>query len=364
MKKKAGLSQKQSVKPRQKLITRIRLASFLQLGEKKFSEYIIEVENDPLFKKLFSPENAETRVISSKRFPKTIFSLGSLSFSEQLSGDSASFDIEKMLGEKSGTVALIKKIGIEKFEKYFLCGDEPAPVEEIIAHCAISKGDAAKITELLNDLALRTEFYHTSTLNNSLSLSYCRIAEIDYNGKDGFLINFYSPKYISGLYTVNKAKLASLKKQNAFSAEEVSRINGFMEKIDLINARKSTIYQIISRLIQVQKNYLYSGEDKFLVPYTQRKLSQDIGFDNSVVCRAIFGRSLVTPRGVEKPLSFFFPSNKDVRKIIIEKIFNSVKAGTSDREIVGMFKGKFNICLSRRTVNAYRNELNRGRRKK
>jgi Sigma-54, DNA binding domain len=361
MKNKAGLSQKLSVKPKQKLITRIRLATFLQLGEKKFSEYVIEVENDPLFKKLLSLENAKQRVITCERFPKTTLNFGNFSINEQLNRDASSFDVETLLGEKSGAAALIKKIGLENFEKYFLCSDKAAPVEEVTARCGISKSEAASITELLNDLAVRTEFYHPSVLSPKSSAAYTRIAVIEYDGKADFNINFFSPKYIAGRYIVNKAKLAALKKKNIFSCEEVSKLSNLIEKIDLINARKSTIYQIISRILQVQKNYLFSGEDKFLVPYTQRKLSQEIGFDNSVICRAICGRSVVTPHGAEKPLSFFFPSNKDVRKILIEKIFESGMVDISDKKITEMVKNKFNIRVSRRTVNAYRNELHRGR---
>jgi hypothetical protein len=360
----ASLGQKLSVKPKQKLITRIRLASFLQLGEKKFSEYVIEIENDPLFKKLLSFENAKQRIITRKRFPKTTFNLGNIPIKEQSIGDGASIDVEMLLAEKNGAVAVIKKIGIEKFEKYFLYGDEVAMLEEITAQCGISKSDAESITELLNDLSLRTEFYHPSVLDPASRVAYARIAEIEYDGKADFVINFSSPKYISGRYIVNKANLAMLKKQGAFNSEEVSRIGNLIEKIDLINARKSTIYQVISRILQVQKNYLFSGEDKFLAPYTQRKLSKEIGFDSSVVCRAIYGRSLVTPHGAEKPLSFFFPSNKDIRKVLIEKIFEGAKIKMSDRKIQEIMKNTFNISLSRRTVNAYRNELHGGRKTK
>jgi len=364
MKNNAGLSQKVSVKHKQKPMTRIRLASFLQLGEKKFSEYVIEVENDPVFKKLLSLENAKKRVITRKRFPNTIFNLGILPIKEQLSGDSASIDVETLLGEKSGVAALIKKIGLEKFEKYFLYRDEAAPIEDITAQCGISKNDAANITEFLNDLSIRTEFYHPSSLDPGSRMAYTGIAGIEYDGKSDFTINFFSPKYISGHYIINNAKLAALKKQNTFSSEELSKLGNLIEKIDLINARKSTIYQIISRLLQVQKNYLYSGEDKFLVPYTQRKLAQEIGFDNSVICRAIYGRSVVTPHGVEKPLGFFFPSNKDVRKILIKKIFDSETKKMSDQSITEILKNEFNISISRRTVNACRNELYGGQGKK
>jgi len=76
-----------------------------------------------------------------------------------------------------------------------------------------------------------------------------------------------------------------------------------------------------------------------------------------VICRAIYGRSIVTPREVEKPLKFFFPGNKDVRKKLIQKIMSSEPRGLTDGSIAAILKDEFNISVSRRTVNVCRNEL-------
>lgn len=357
MKANAALVQKLTIKPGMKLVPRIRLASFIQLGEKKFSEYIIEVESDPVFKKLLSVDNSDKRVISCKRFPKTMFSQASLSFEEQLSRDGTSLDVETLLSEKSVAAALIKKVGLANFEKYFLCGDGAAELPEVCRACSISLGEAEKIADLVNDLSVRTEFYHPSELPLSSRINYSKIAEIVYDGKEDFYVNFFSPKYISGRYVINNSRLAALKKQDAFSREEIPRIAKLIEKLELINARRTTIYQILRRIVQVQKNYMYSGEDKFLVSYTQRQLSQDIGFDTSVICRAIYGRSVLTPHGVEKPLKFFFQKNKDVRKKLIGRILENEPRSLTDEQIKQTLKNKFGIEISRRTANAYRNEL-------
>ena len=353
------LSQKLTIKPGMRLITKIRMASFIQLGERKFSEYVIEVENDPVFKKLLSSEDAERRVITCKKFPKTTFGVGDLSFQEEISKDGASLDVETLLAGKNNSVALIKKIGLEKFEKYFLSGDEPGTVTEICSQCGISPNDAASIVDLINDLSIRAEFYHPSDLVLGGRITYAKIAEIVYDGKEDFVINYFSPKYISGRYLINSARLSALKKKNYFTAEELSRISKLIDKIELINARKSTIYQILRKIVQMQKNYLYSGDDKFLVPYTQKKLSQDIRVDESVICRAIYGRSILTPHDIEKPLKYFFPKNKSIRKKLLEKIISSEPKKLTDRQIVQKLKNEFSIVVSRRTVNAYRNELNK-----
>ena len=357
MKRGIRLGQKLTIKPKLKMIGRIRFASFIKLGEGKFSEYISEVEKDPVFKKLISADNIDRRVLTCKAFPRAVFEIKNISIEEQLSGDNSPVDVETLLAEKSGVGALIKKIGLEKFEKYFIRCEAPFKSPEVCRECGITEKEAESVDAFINDLAVRSEFYHPSGLELESRINYAKIAEIEYDGNSEFTINFFSPRYVSGRYAVNGARLAALKKQNAFTKEEIPKLGRLMEKIELINARKSTIYQIIMRIIEVQKNYLYSGEDKFLVPYTQRQLWKDIGMDNSVVCRALYGRSVVTPHKDEKPLKFFIASKKAIRQALIRKIIESEPGRLTDDKIKRALKDKFSLNVSRRSVNACRNEL-------
>lgn len=362
MKRGIRLGQKLSIKPKLKMVGRIRFASFIKLGEGKFAEYIAEVEQDPVFKKLLSVDNAERRVVTCKSFPKTVFETSNLSIEEQISGDKSSVDVESLLQEKNGVAALIKKIGLEKFEKYFLRCETACQSSEICRECGITEKDAERVNSFINDLSVRSEFYHPSGLALESRLNYSKIAEIEYDGKSDFVINFFSPRYLSGRYVVNSVRLNALKKQNAFSKEETVRLGKLLEKIHLINSRKSTIYQILKNIIEVQKNYLYSGDDKFLVPYTQKKLAEDIGMDKSVVCRAIYGRSVLTPHKVEKPLKFFVTRKKTIRKTLVKKIIESEPRRLTDEKIRQFLKDKFNLDISRRSVNVYRNEILRKKR--
>lgn len=359
MKASIKLGQKLTTKHKIKQITRIRLASFIELGEKNFSEYVREVEKDPIFIKLLSPDDENRRVITCKSFPMAVFELSNIAMEEELSCDRSPVDVETLLSGKSGITTLIKKVGLVKFEKYFLGCEALFSASKISADCGISVREVENLREFLDELSVRSEFFHPSGLAPESRLDYAKIAEIEYDGKSDFLINFYSHKYVSGRYIINNVKLSALKKKEAFYREENQRIGKLLEKIELINARKSTIFQILRRIIQVQKNYLYSGDEKFLVPYTQKRLSEDIGMDNSVVCRAIYGRSIVTPHKVEKPLKFFIPRSKTVRKILIKKIIENEPIKLTDNMIVQVLKNKFSINISRRTVNVCRNELAR-----
>jgi hypothetical protein len=359
MKGNIRLGQKASLKPKLKAAPRIKFASFLELKEEKFSRYIAEVEADPVFRKLLSPDNAGRRVVTCKPFPRAVFAINNLPLEEQVSRDGSSVDVEVLLSESGGTADLIRKIGLDNFERFFIRGERPAEVKEICRECGISETEFQRVNDFINDLAVRSEFFHPSGLADETRISYTKLAELEYDGKSGFVINYFSPKYASGRYIVNIELLKELKKQKAFSSDELSGIGGVLEKIELINARKSTIYQIIAKIAEVQKNYLYSGDEKFLVPYTQKQLAKDIGIDSSVVCRAVFGRSLVTPHKVEKPLKFFVSKQSGLKQALVKKIIESRPGKLSDSDISGLLKEKFNMSVPRRTVNAYRNELRR-----
>jgi RNA polymerase sigma-54 factor len=102
---------------------------------------------------------------------------------------------------------------------------------------------------------------------------------------------------------------------------------------------------------------LKTGNEKYLVPYTQKELSRAIEVDQSLVSRALCGRSVLTPDGQEKPLKFFFPSKKNIRMDIIREIIRSEKRPLTDNAIKALLKEKYDIDVSRRTVNACRKEM-------
>jgi RNA polymerase sigma-54 factor len=137
----------------------------------------------------------------------------------------------------------------------------------------------------------------------------------------------------------------------------LTELNSLLDRIELINARKTSLYQILSRLIQKQKLYMSSGDVRQLRAYSQRDLAADIGFDTSTISRAIDGRSIETPQGEEKPLQFFCPSKKDIRKNTISGILGNRSDRLTDMDIKHILKQTFGQDVSRRTVNACRNEL-------
>lgn len=355
-------SPRTSLKLKPRLSARIRLASVLQQPEYRFVEFIKAVENEPLFKKLSSFSDSETRVIRTSHFPGTRWAFAGTQFNEMISRDTSGVDVETLLSEHRDVAVLISGIGSERFEKYFLYGDELSSDEVIAGACGIVVPDVEKIRHFVDTLAVHGEFVGPAAPAPEDRLVMHRIAILEEDEQGEFLIRFFSQRLCAGRYIVDRERLTQLRSDGHLDAGELAGIELLLRKIELINARKSTLYQIIRQLSVRQAAYLHSGTDRLLVPYPQKELAADIGIDDSFVSRSLTGRSVVTPQGQEKPLKFFFPSHKCVRAGIIEGIIEE-RGDITDREIQGVLRERYGIAVARRTVNACRRRENESKRK-
>ncbi len=124
--------------------------------------------------------------------------------------------------------------------------------------------------------------------------------------------------------------------------------------MELINFRKAAIYRIIQTAIHAQQRFVQSSDMRDLVAYTQKELAVQIKAKPCLVCRAIRGKSVVINGGTEVPLKTFLPSKKKVRLMLVREIADG---NIGDEHIRTALKEKFNISLSRRSVNEYRRAL-------
>jgi hypothetical protein len=331
----------------------LRLAGFLGLTEQQFARVMHDVESDPLFRRLFAPPDARCRVISHKRFKGTRFLLHFALLNEAVSPDPGGMDIEALVRRHPDVIPLIRRIGRENFEKYFVYNDDVLSATAIGAACGIAAEEVLRIHRLMDDVSLQGEFFHPSTVAAPGGLPCCRIASIDRDG----IIHFYSPQFARGAYAVDYERLKELRQNGYFSANELAALNPLLSKIRLLNARKATIARVIEKIAEKQRAYLLSGEEKDLVAFTQRELARALGVSDSLVSRALFRRSIGFLDEREQPLSFFFPNRKEIRKTLIRRILQERGGVVSDRTIRDILKDEFCIVVARRTVNSCRNEL-------
>lgn len=341
---------------RLRLIGRIKLADLMELSESDFAKTIKKIENDPLFKKLFSPSNRQEKVISYLRFPRSGLAKSFYELKEDIAVDRSSLNIESFLDSRKEAIPVIKRLGIDKFKKYFLYNDGELSYKNISLACDLAEKEVTKIMTLIDDFSIHSEFFNPSMINLDRNIAYSKIAKIEKDDSGDFGISFFSPHLVKGRYWINYEKLAELKNR-VFNQAELKKINRLLYTLKTINTRKSIIYKVIRKILKKQDVYFATANHKDLVSLSQRELAKEMNVNPSLISRAIARRSIETPWGEEYPVKYFFPSRKKTIKRLITDIIDDGKCIYTDEGIREELKKAFNIDISRRSVASYRQEL-------
>ena len=145
------------------------------------------------------------------------------------------------------------------------------------------------------------------------------------------------------------------------------KISGAMFLIKSIEQRKSTLYRVLEKILEKQKEYFEKGEN-YLKPMTLKEISEALDVHESTVSRAIRDKFILIDRGTIKIKDLFTTGiagdngEEDINTI---KIKNEIKK-LVDSESKEKPLSDQNICnelntngfnISRRTVAKYREEM-------
>ena len=147
------------------------------------------------------------------------------------------------------------------------------------------------------------------------------------------------------------------------------KMNKAMFLIKSIEQRKSTLYKVLEKILELQRGFFENGK-KALKPMTLRQIAEEIDMHESTVSRAIREKYILTSFGTVKIKDLFVTGlqntsngeDEDVTvtniKRQIEEIINAEdkKKPLSDQIIANMLLEK-EIKISRRTVAKYREEI-------
>lgn len=145
------------------------------------------------------------------------------------------------------------------------------------------------------------------------------------------------------------------------------KINSALFLMKSIENRKSTVYKVLKKIVELQREYFEYGEN-YLKPMTLKDIAESIDMHESTVSRAIKDKYVGIDRGTVKIKDLFTVglSNNNVEdvstsiikreiKVLIEKE-DKVKP-LSDQVICDILNEK-GMNISRRTVAKYREEMN------
>ena len=145
------------------------------------------------------------------------------------------------------------------------------------------------------------------------------------------------------------------------------KLNKAISIVKSIEQRKSTLYKVLEKIVEKQKDFLLKGVN-YIKPMTLKEISEDIKMHESTVSRAIKDKYILTSFGTIKIKDLFVSklsvgkNDEDVAVTIIKnKIKNMIdkenkKKPLSDQVICDNLNDE-KINISRRTVAKYREEL-------
>ena len=137
--------------------------------------------------------------------------------------------------------------------------------------------------------------------------------------------------------------------------------------IDAIRQRYQTLTLTINAILDHQKDYFLSGDEKKLKPMILKDIADNVNMDISTISRVANSKYIDTPYGTKLLKTFFSEGLKnkegeDVSSIEIKKILEQFiidenkKKPLTDQELSGMMKKKGYI-IARRTIAKYREQL-------
>ncbi len=175
-----------------------------------------------------------------------------------------------------------------------------------------------------------------------------------------------SDEYKDILSTYSHDKNSQEHKQAALFIKQ--KLDAAKWYIDAINQRQNTLLQTITAIVQLQKEYFITGDDKSLKPMILKDVADITGFDISTISRVVKSKYADTPNGILYLKDLFSDSltndegeevsTKEVKQHLQEAIGKENKRKPfTDDALVKILKEKgYNIA--RRTIAKYREQLN------
>jgi RNA polymerase sigma-54 factor len=165
-------------------------------------------------------------------------------------------------------------------------------------------------------------------------------------------------------YKESKEKSKSQKDTVLFIKQKLDAAKWF---IDAIRQRQQTLFITMNAIMQYQKKYFLTGDERNLRPMILKDIADEIQMDVSTVSRVANSKYVDTPYGTKLIKQYFSESMKneqgeDVSTREIKKILETVineetkKKPLTDDKLAAILKEK-GYPIARRTVAKYREQL-------
>lgn len=330
------------------------MADWIEMPEREFAQEVRRIEKDPLFQKLFFGSYAAPSAIRRQRWPRSRMALSFDEVGERTMTGGERARVEHILGGSGKLVSLIRKMGRQPFESYFLHSDEPLTMAQISERVSIPVEDVRRIHDMLLEIGTQAEFEGPPPGAPS-SRRYTCLARISTDeGEPSF--EFFSPHWARGRYHIRYDMVEEWKRLGTLSSDERRKLPRLIKRIETVNLRQNTVFRIVESLAKLQAQFLTTRQPDHKRPISLRQLAHRLDLAPSTVSRALSGRSVLLPWGKETPLITLVPGRRKVLREILSR-WLAEPGRRTDAALAARLREDYGIRVSRRTVNAVRNEL-------
>jgi RNA polymerase sigma-54 factor len=165
-------------------------------------------------------------------------------------------------------------------------------------------------------------------------------------------------------YKVTEKKSKSQKEAVQFIKQKLDGAKWFIEAII---QRQQTLFVTMSAIMNHQKDYFLTGDEKTLKPMILRDIAENIDMDISTVSRVANSKYVDTPYGTKLIKSFFSESvtndqgeevsTKEIKAILKTVIEEENKSKPLTDEKLALVLKEKGYPIARRTVAKYREQL-------
>jgi RNA polymerase sigma-54 factor len=240
--------------------------------------------------------------------------------------------------------------------------------DKITAALEISDDELKEVLEVIQKLDPRPAAMVSPMQKNADVI----IPDFTITNRDGKLIltlnNQYVPKVRINKEFSNEYRFLSKEEFNRRRAEAERFMKKYvddgMQFIKTLSLRETLLYNTMYAIMQHQREYFMTGDDKDLKPMILKTIAQEVGADISTISRVSNSKYVQTDFGIV-PLKHLFSeavndddvSSKEIKKMLGDLISaEDKKKPLSDDKICAMLNEKgYNIA--RRTVAKYREQL-------
>lgn len=340
----------------------IEFSLLLEKSGEELWKWINEIESDDIFKKITGSKNFKnTLTITSVHFCPCWKNNPQLSSTRS---------IESMFNGNFNIIELIKKIGEDKFSYYFF--DKCGSLFEISKLLGISFDQIKEYRNMAVQYRdISSIGQNSAAAANPYDLNYSHI-----NRRETAAIVFAKNQKLSCFpvrkrdrYIINKDKLNEIYQSNFLNKEEAKQFKLMINRLETVNRRFKLLEDIVMLAVEHQKDFLAGSDLQKLKEFTGRQAADMLNISPSWVSRLLKHKDIVVNEQ-RLPLKDLFVSQKsidkqkgmDIVRIVLEEEKQrlrekSLLSSYSAENIRLIIKKRFQLDVSRKTINNWRNEI-------